>query len=211
MKSKQGARLVLLVALVAMGGTFWWMFSPYQQGASEPAVSTTGPFRPSLSGRPSVTTSQIPAATGELSSSIGAWRRADPAQYDELPVLRDDIEGAALVSLSRDHIIGVQVGESLEIIIPQLDNTLTIVIEKVRLHASGSRSLYGHWNGDRRYGLVLTVGARSTFATIGTPAGIFNLRGNADLAWIVPAREFQRHINPDVPDYVVAALERPAQ
>ena len=54
MTSKQGVRLVLLVIILAMGGTFWRVLSPPKQGVIEPAASVAGAVRSAPSGRTSV-------------------------------------------------------------------------------------------------------------------------------------------------------------
>jgi len=48
---------------------------------------------------------------------------------------------------------------------------------------------------------VMTISQSSTFATIGTEQGVYNLRGDASVAWIAPARAFNHHVDPSIPDY----------
>jgi hypothetical protein len=155
---------------------------------------------------PTVTAPTHPRASPVVASpepdNAALWGAVEPANYKTLPYLRGDVEGARLVALA-PLLRQIKPGDELLLPIPQLPDPLDVVITRETINASGSRSLQGSLRDDPRFGVVLTLGETTTFATLSTPAGIYNLRGGLDLAWIVSSRELNKVIDPSVPDYVV--------
>jgi len=47
------------------------------------------------------------------------------------------------------------------------------------------------------------------FAMIETPEGVYNIGGNRQLAWVIPALSHSKHINTDVLDYPTIVPEVP--
>jgi hypothetical protein len=137
-----------------------------------------------------------------------AWIEADPALFTGLPLPWEHVTDARQVLLDRQQIIAAGPGSKLALFIPQLSSFLPGAVEHVKKSPSGNLSVRGHINGDRRFGFVLTLGRESTFATIGTPQGIFNLTGNAEVAWIVAQRELDHQIDPSQPDFVVSQAKQ---
>lgn len=137
-----------------------------------------------------------------------AWLPADPANHPALPQLAADITDARLVTLNRALLLNLSRGESLEIVVPHLrDPVLNATIEQATILPSGAHSLRGQIIGGRNHGLVITLGENSSFATIGTPQGLYNLVGDGNLAWVYPERELKARIDPAQADFVIP--ERP--
>jgi hypothetical protein len=189
--------VLLVIAALALAWLLQWR-QPDQGAANGPGVVFPPPAGQAVY-------SMDPVATAGEDGV--PWVEADPGAFTELPPAWDQVANARLLRLDRRRMGEIDTGGELEIPIPQLNATFTVVAERVETKASGARSVRGHIEGDRRFGFVLTLGETSTFATIGTPQGIFNLAGNRELAWIVSQRELDRLLDPSRPDYVVIEPE----
>ena len=81
-------------------------------------------------------------------------------------------------------------------------------VERVFKNPSGSLTLKGKVDGNANYSFSMTLGDKSTYATIDTASGIFNLRGNDTHVWIGLGRSFNHHVNPETPDYRIIEPEQ---
>jgi len=117
------------------------------------------------------------------------------------PILRSDIDDAVLVSYERAVINQLAIGSIVEIYIPQLDQSINILVTHSDLLASGNVSFRGHLESNSLFSFVMTLGETSMFATIGTPDGIFNVSGNQDSAWVIPAASLKKQMNTEMLDY----------
>jgi len=129
------------------------------------------------------------------------WQTIDPELVDQLPFIRKDIKHARLLSLNRPTIASLSIEDQIELTIPQLDKGFIVKIDKISTGNGAVRSIYGHLEGNRVFGFVLTSSDKAVFATIGTAQGVYNLFGNADYAWIVRANEIDGQLDPSKPDY----------
>ncbi|MFT5571076.1 MAG: hypothetical protein ACI9FB_000740 [Candidatus Azotimanducaceae bacterium] len=123
------------------------------------------------------------------------------AKIDNLPNLRSDINDAELVSYQRAFISQLSSGSKVELFIPQLGQSMNVLITSSERLASGNVSLKGHLESNSLFSFVMTLGKKSMFATVGTPGGIFNVSGNQDFAWVIPAASLKKLMDTNVPDY----------
>lgn len=197
------AALGLLSAIVAVtvifvltqrstGGT------PIPAGAVATPVGPV-PTAPDLS----VTPKRSERGPAPLPGNPPLWAGADPADYPVLPRFREDVTGARLVKIDRSLMSSLEPGRWVDLVIPQLADPITVIVDENSLRASGIRVLKGRVEGRRVLPFVVTLGAGATYATIGTRDGIWNLRGSATLAWIIDGRVLNQHVDPAVPDYVI--------
>lgn len=128
------------------------------------------------------------------------------SQLDGPPSAPDymDVEDRVLVRLvNRERQLAV--GDRLDMGLPQLGETYRPVVERVQNGPGATRSITGMATdsdgGKHRF--IYTVGPRSTFATIGTRHGIFELVANAELGWLMPAANMYRNVDYSKPDYYV--------
>ena len=117
------------------------------------------------------------------------------------PAIRSDVPDKRLIKLNRELISGLSVGREVDVSIPHLNSTIRVSIGTVAKLTSGNTSILGKVDGNPLLDFVMTVSEKSTFATIGTEQGVFSLRGDETLAWIAPARAFNHHVDPTVPDF----------
>ncbi|MDZ7781816.1 MAG: hypothetical protein U5K56_02340 [Halioglobus sp.] len=101
----------------------------------------------------------------------------------------------------------IQAGERIELPVPQLTDPVAVEVKSNDTLASGNVSIKGHVNDNRIYSFILTLGESSMFATLGTPNGIFNIRGNSEHAWVIPAKALEGHVDPDVADFRVSEAQ----
>ena len=139
------------------------------------------------------------------------------SQLDGPPSAPDymDVEDRVLVRLvNRERLLAV--GDRLDVGLPQLGETYRPVVERVQNGPGATRSITGMATdsdgGKHRF--IYTVGPRSTFATIGTRQGVFELVANAELGWLMPAANMYRNVDYSKPDYYVVrpnGPDRPGQ
>lgn len=127
------------------------------------------------------------------------WRAND--NVANMPHLRSDITDAEPVSYERNLISNLSIGSTIEVLIPQLNESLSILITSSNLLSSGNVSFKGHLISDQLFSFVMTLGKNTMFATIGTPEGIYNVSGNKDSAWVIPAASLKKQMNTDILDY----------
>jgi hypothetical protein len=138
-------------------------------------------------------------SSGSAESNATIWRAKE--SITNTPHLRSDITDAELVSYKREVIRNLSIGSTIEVPIPQLHQTLSILITSSDLLSSGNVSMRGHLRSNEIFSFVMTLGESSMFATIGTPEGIYNVSGNKNSAWIIPAASLKKQMNTDILDY----------
>ncbi len=134
------------------------------------------------------------------------WRVAENPASVSAPKIRGDVQNAKLAEFDRIKIASLQKGDVMQILIPQLNRRYAIQVTGVSVTTNGNRVISGRIDGTPNSS-IFTLGAKSLFATVGTPDGIFNVSGNHTYAWIVEARELNRHVDSGEKDYVIANLD----
>jgi len=134
--------------------------------------------------------------------SSQGWKELVDAPV-ELPTYIPDLEDQGFLSLNRNRLEGVSVGEMLEIWIPQEQQLLAIVVNTRDILASGNVLVKGFLDGDPDYPFVMTIGQTSTFATISTREAVYSLRGNRSVAWIASSAALKQHFPQKEQDYVI--------
>lgn len=176
--------------------------------ATNPATQDTSP--PMLAVEPAKidltkTGLYTPAVDTRL-SAIANWREDDTSV--ERPAIRQDVPNLTLFGYHRDQFIQLTPGDKVDLALPTPGNTARIWVDNVIKNPSGSLTVNGKVDGHPDYSFVMTLGKESVHATIGTAAGVFNLRGNRSHAWIGLGRSFNHHVNPETPDYRVVKPEQ---
>ena len=167
--------------------------------------------------KPEVVDEPVSGSTGSpppgASAPDSLWQPVAPevaavvvSQLDGPPSAPDyvDVEDRVLVRLvNRERQLAV--GDRFDVGLPQLGETYRPVVERVQNGPGATRSITGMAadsdGGKHRF--IYTVGPRSTFATIGTRQGVFELVANAELGWLMPAANMQRNVDYSKPDYYV--------
>ena len=125
------------------------------------------------------------------------------------PTIRKDIEDRTLIQLDNETIDLMKPGMTVKLIVPSIEDPLEVEVEQVSQTSSGNLTILGKINGNPWLDFVATFGESSSNATIGTEQGVFNLRGNRDLAWIASGRSFNHLVDTNVPDYRIPRYPLP--
>ena len=129
-----------------------------------------------------------------------AVRRA-PAR---LQALEKGLE-ITLVDLS-DH----EVGDEIDLLIPQEDLSYRGKIVKVDVTAAGNRVLTGFFDTElRRYRFIFTVGKSQTFGTIQTAEGRYQLETRNGAGRIISETAINENLDFSKPDYVIPERREP--
>ena len=132
------------------------------------------------------------------------WREVPADAWpQQLPALREDVTGAALVNLERDRMLAIDAHQRFRLTVPQLGETYSVRVQAVRTSGSGSRSIHGHLDDARLHSAVITLGKTGVFGTISTPRGSYTVSGAGDYAWVMATAELRQHVDTTKPDYVV--------
>lgn len=124
-----------------------------------------------------------------------------------IPALAEDVEDRALVRIF-DVTNGWRVGDRIVLEIPQLEQNLDSIIDEVR-PGPGVRSYVGTLEDERDGRFVVTVGTKSTLATIITSKGAFEMVAHGELGWLMPAANMNRDRDYSVPDYYLPGEPEP--
>ena len=202
------ALAVLVVVLIAFGdrgepdGTPF----PVVENSAEPDA----PREPERDSAPQLPNAPTPGSlwqpvAPELAAVVASHLDGPPSSPDYA-----DVEGKALVRLvNRGRPLAV--GDRLDVRLPQLGETYSPVVERIQNGPGATRSVTGQATdsdgGKHRF--IYTVGPRSTFATIGTRAGVFELVANAELGWLMPAANMYRDVDYSKPDYYIVRAGGP--
>ena len=107
-----------------------------------------------------------------------------------------DVTDEAYIELDREELMTVEVGEYLDLYIPQFGGSYTGEVDHVITHPNGDRTVEAHIPGaGSLYAAVITLGENATYGNLATPRDVFVLEGNDKYAWIAPKSSMmQNHI-----------------
>lgn len=128
------------------------------------------------------------ASSTSVSSSQSIWTTdvaSDRDTYPSLPSYYNERADKVLVQVRPPRSIAV--GDEMTVEIPQLGRAYRVTIDHVGLGAGQPATGYTTDDSGRRHNFVLTVGTHTTFASIGTPHGSFELVAKDGLGWLMPA------------------------
>ena len=124
-------------------------------------------------------------------------------EASRIPAYKEAVVGRALVSLS-STMWDWKRGDRVSIVVPQIGQTYSPVIERVETVVGNNRTYSGRLVQDERpHSFVITVGERNVFANLSTPHGQFELVGNTELAWLMPMANMDQHVDYTQPDYIL--------
>ena len=124
----------------------------------------------------------------------------------DLPTFTEKVTERALVRIL-NVTDGWRVGDRIVLEIPQLERNLDSIIEEVR-PGPGIRSYVGTLVDERDGRFVVTVGTKSTLATIITSKGAFEMVAQGELGWLMPAANMNRDRDYSQPDYYLPGDSR---
>ena len=204
-RQHRGRLLLAGLTVTALGAaSLYWLGGDRGAAVEEASVGSERPSAPA--GEPDESP-QVRADVPEAGDPL--WREADESAVRELPAYpqgwsTDDrvlvrVTGAASAARSW------QVGDRLTIPMPQIGDTYRPIIDVIDDGPGGSRSVLGNTLGSdgMRHRFVVTVGPKSMFAYISTPAGVYELTAGTDYGWLVPTASIMAGVDFSQPDYIL--------
>jgi hypothetical protein len=113
------------------------------------------------------------------------------------------LEDQRFLKLNRSRLEALQVGDTLELWMPQESQVLEVVIIRRIVTDSGNTVMNGNLDGDENYPFVMTIGQTSTFATISTREAVYSLQGDTELAWVASSVALKQYFPQKQNDYVI--------
>ena len=177
---------------------------------SIPTQRTEAERQPDVAATPRLANVETdPAKQRGASAALPYWSPVDPETAGpSAPPLPIPIDDARLVEL-QGNLRNWEVGDPIELAIPHIDAAYTAVIERIDT-AFGRRAYSGRLEpGDAVLNsFLITVGPASTFATLVTPRGAFELVGNTRFAWMMSTRAMYAYLPILPPDYHIPPRNR---
>ena len=194
---------VLLVLCVLTTSIWWWYRSDKPSdvvaddnlSTSTPSVETPAPLIP-------------PSNPSSVSSpSTVIWSVVNnQSEIPDIPGAQRDIEDAVPIGINYDSLLNLSVGDEIIVEIPQLNSQMTVVLEKIKTHINGIKTITAA-SLDNSANLLVTIGQKSTFANISTPRGSYEFVGNTTHGWLMPSANMDQHVDYTKPDYVITEIK----
>ena len=104
-----------------------------------------------------------------------------------------------------------EVGDEIDLFIPQENRSYRGNIAKVDVTAAGNRVLTGFFESEmRRHRFIFTVGESQTFGTLQTTQGRYQLEVTGGIGRIISTAEINKNMDFSEPDYVIPERREPA-
>lgn len=139
------------------------------------------------------------------------WQRSDQGEK----VLKDeghipgDVNNEVYVELDINELKTVEVGEYLDLYIPQIESSYTGEVDYITEHPNGDRTVEAHIPGaGNLFSAVITIGENAVYGTLGTQADTYIMEGNGQYAWIASksdlvAKHSQTHVDAIHPEKLI--------
>ena len=98
-----------------------------------------------------------------------------------------DVTQEAYIQIDRQELMTVEIGEYLDLYIPQLGGSYTGEVDFIQQHPNGDRTVEAHIPGaGTLYSAVITLGEEAIYGNLATQEDVFILEGNGEYAWLAP-------------------------
>ena len=194
---------VLLVLCVLITCIWWWYHSdkPSDVGADDNLSTST----PSVEAPAPLIPPSNPSPVSSPSTVI--WSVVNnQSEIPDIPGAQRDIEDAVPIGINYDSLLNLSVGDEIIVEIPQLNSQMTVVLEKIKTHISGIKTITAT-SLNNSANLLVTIGKKNTFANISTPRGSYEFVGNTTHGWLMPSANMDQHVDYTKPDYVITEIK----
>ena len=217
--------IVLVAIITAAGLTIWQMMAqkpekralsvstPHEALSDTPAIAvinerrngavlSTGVdmFKPD-----SPSESTLQSGQEHENDSI-VWQLSEDAEnvLNEEGFLPSDLKNAAFIKVDTKELRSVEVGDYLDLYIPQIGGSYTGEVDYIQVHPNGDRTVEAYIPGaGTLYSAVITLGENALYATLGTQADVYIMEGNGEYAWIASKSDLVSHHSTSHKDGVV--------
>ena len=99
----------------------------------------------------------------------------------------EDVANEAYVEVDLEELKQVEVGDSLDLYIPQLGGSYNGEVDYIQQHPNGDRTVEAFIPGaGSLYSAVITIGENAIYGNLATQEDVFVLEGIGNHAWIAP-------------------------
>ncbi len=136
------------------------------------------------------------------------WQLSEQAEK----ILKDDghipadVNNEVYVELDVKELLSVEVGEYMDLYIPQINGSYTGEVDYITEHENGDRTIEAHIPGaGNLYSAVITLGDNAVYGTLGTQDDVYLMEGNGQYAWIASksdlvAKHSKTHVDAIIPN-----------
>ena len=122
-------------------------------------------------------------------------------------VLPSDLADEVFIAFNRQQISALRKKSRFTIPIPQLNSEFEAVVDDIVTHRNGDKTVRAKLTGvGEDYSVTITQGDEATYATIGTPEGVFVLEAQGENGWVAPRTSMRGNHNYTVTDAVVPPI-----
>ncbi|MBT5231099.1 MAG: hypothetical protein HOM11_12575 [Methylococcales bacterium] len=119
----------------------------------------------------------------------------------ELPA---DLTAEEYIDFNRNLISDLKQGANFNIPIPQLGRAFQATVDDVVVHKNGDKTIQAKLSDNSEdFSVTITQGKAATFATIGTPDGVFMLEATGNSGWIASKTDLRSKHDYTVTDAVI--------
>ncbi|MCY7296539.1 hypothetical protein [Alteromonas sp. a30] len=131
------------------------------------------------------------------------WQRSEEGEniLKEEGHIPGDVNNEVYLELDIKELKSVEVGEYLDLYIPQIEGSYTGEVDYITEHPNGDRTVEAHIPGaGDLFSAVITIGEKAVYGTLGTQADTYIMEGNGKYAWIASksdlvAKHSQTHVD----------------
>lgn len=127
------------------------------------------------------------AGTFEKDSII--WQESEQSKkiLEASGFIPDDVAEQAYVEVDLEELKAVEIGDSLDLYIPQLGGSYNGEVDHIQQHSNGDRTVEAFIPGaGSLYSAVITIGEDAIYGNLATQEDVFVLEGIGKHAWIAP-------------------------
>lgn len=117
-----------------------------------------------------------------------------------------DLANEIYLEIDVDELRAVEVGEYLDLYIPQIEGSYSGEVDYITEHDNGDRTVEAHIPGaGSLFSAVITIGEEAIYGTLGTQDDVYIMEGNGQYAWIASksdlvANHSKTHVDGIIPD-----------
>lgn len=133
----------------------------------------------------SPSTKEVPTWNTEKDTIV--WQRSEAGEkvLKEEGNIPGDVNNEVYLELDVNELKSVEVGEYLDLYIPQIEGSYTGEVDYITEHPNGDRTVEAHIPGaGNLFSAVITLGENAVYGTLGTQADTYIMEGNGKYAWI---------------------------
>lgn len=117
------------------------------------------------------------------------WRESDVSKeiLEKRGLIPADVADEAYIELDLQELHAVEVGDFLDLYIPQLGGSYTAEVDFIQQHDNGDRTVEAHIPGaGSLYSAVITLGEEAVYGNLATQRDVYILEGFGRHAWLAP-------------------------